>query len=136
MSGGLGAGMFRIHRIRGAMHDVVVDAILDIGRTVLDSKQAAGVGLVFGEEQFRRAFAVQPAIAGLIVIQFDHRVRRRSCLVQLGPRSSTLPTTMCCGTRPSAAAEGWPLPGPRFATVILIRMSSVSALAYSTNTSK
>src|SRR5258708_36452357 len=62
---GLCAGMLRIDRIRGAMNDVVVNAILHVGRTVLDSEQSAGIGFVLGKEQLRRAFTMQPAVTWL-----------------------------------------------------------------------
>ena len=48
---------------------------------------------------------MQPAIAGLIVIQLDHRIGRRPCLVQLGPPRRALPRTRCCETTLSAAGE-------------------------------
>ena len=136
VSGGLGAGVFGIYRILGAVHDVIVDAILDIRSAVLDSKQPPGVGFVLGEQQLWRAFAMQPAIAGLIVVEFDHRIGRRPRLVQARAAGLSSPRTTCCETTLSATGECWRASGPRFATVILIRMSSVSAFAYSTNTSK
>ena len=82
---GLRADMLRIDRFRGAVNDVVVNAVFHVGRTVLDSKQSAGIGLVLGEEQLRRTFTMQPAVAWLIMIQLDHRVRSRACLLQLRP---------------------------------------------------
>ena len=119
-----------------AVHDVVVNAVFDIGSAVVDSKQAMRIGFVLGEEQLRRAFAMQPAVAGLVMIQFDRWVRAQVVPDATPDDGASFPTTRCCGTTPSAAGEDWPLPGPRLATVILIRMSSVSALAYSTKTSK
>src|SRR5438128_982509 len=59
-----GASMRRIDGILGAMHHIVVDAVFDVGSAVLDSKEPAGVGLVLGEQQFGRAFAMKPAITG------------------------------------------------------------------------
>ena len=85
VSCGLRASMVGIHRVRCAMHDVVVDAVFDVRSAVLDSKQPLSVGLILGEEEFWRAFTMQPAIAGLFMIQFDHRVRGRTCLMQLRP---------------------------------------------------
>ena len=85
MGCGLRADMLRIDRFRGAVNDVGVNAVFHVGRTVLDSKQSAGIGLVLGEEQLRRAFTMQPAVTWLIMIQLDHRVRGRTRLVQLRP---------------------------------------------------
>src|SRR5712692_11328762 len=87
----LGAGVLRIDSILGAVYHVVVDAVLHVRCAVLDSKEPPGVGLVLREEQFRRAFAMKPAIAGLSMVQLDHRVGRRACLVQLGPPIAASP---------------------------------------------
>ena len=110
MSRGLRAGVFGIHRFLRAMHDVVVDAVFHVRRAVLDSKQPLGIGFVLREQQLRRTFAMQPAIAGLIMIQFDHRVRAPGAPDAAPADASSLPTTRCCGTRPWAAGEDWPLP--------------------------
>ncbi len=85
------AGVFGIHRFFGPMHDVVVNAVFYVGRAVLDSKQSAGIGFVLGEEKLRRAFTMQPAIARLIMIEFDCWVRSGTCLVQLRPSLAPSP---------------------------------------------
>ncbi len=43
------ASMLRIDRFLGAVYDVVVDAVFDVGSAVLDSKEPPGVRLVLGE---------------------------------------------------------------------------------------
>ena len=74
-----------------AVHDVVVNAVFDVGSAVVDSPQAMRIGFVLGEEQLRRAFAMQPAVAGLVMIKFNHRVGRQSCLMQLRTTARTSP---------------------------------------------
>ena len=81
-----GARMLWADCLLRAMHNVVVDAVFNVGRTVLGSKQAFDVRLVLGEQQLGRAFAVQPAITRLSMVQLNHRVRRDPPLMQLGPR--------------------------------------------------
>ena len=95
--------MRRIDGILGTMYHIVVDAIFDIGSAVLDSKEPAGVGLVLGEQQLRRAFEMKPAITGRSLsmqtrVQLDHRVGGRTCLVQVRPRVAASPGP--CVTEP------------------------------------
>src|SRR5712692_7043845 len=91
MGSGLGAAVLRIDRVLGAVHDVVVDAIFYEGSAVLGSEQPPDIGLVFSEQQFRRTFAMKPAIARLSMVQLDHRVGRRAYLVQLRPPIAASP---------------------------------------------
>src|SRR6267143_2803226 len=63
-----GTRMLWIDCVFCAMYHVVVDAVLEVGRAIFRSKQPSCVGLVLGEQQFRRAFAMQPAIARLSLI--------------------------------------------------------------------
>ena len=65
-----GAGRRRIDRMCGAVNDIVIDAVFDVGRCVVQAKEALRVGFVFGEEQRRFAFAVEPAVAVIVL----HRV--------------------------------------------------------------
>src|ERR1700722_17911282 len=83
--------MFRIYRFGCSVNDVVVDAVFDVGCSVFAAKQSPGVGLVFREQEFGRAFAVQPAVAKPLIIQFDHRIWRRADLMQFGTRLTASP---------------------------------------------
>ena len=128
--------VFRVYRFLGAVHDVIVDAVLDIRSAILDSKQPMGVGFVLGEQttleiprnaasdcRADRDSARSPGWAR----DAPHAARAAGFE---SPQDQVL-RNQTVGSRRMLAASG-----PRFATVILIRMSSVSALAYSTNTSK
>ena len=110
VSCGFRAGMVGIHRFRCAMHDVVVDAVFDVRSAVLDTKQPLRIGLVLGEKQFWRAFTMQPAVARPV----DDSVRSPGSeqdVPDAAPADDlSFPTTMCCGTTPSAAGEDSPLP--------------------------
>ena len=65
----------RVLRVDGAVlaiHDVVVDPVLDVRCPVLDSPESFRVSLILGKQQFRRAFRDQPAPAVLRVLHLDH----------------------------------------------------------------
>ena len=92
---------------------------------------------VFREKKLGSAFAVEPslAIAENGPAQLWRVVLLLACVKRVWildwcPRSSVL-RNQIVGSRVSGAGSG-----PRLATLILIRMSSTSALAYSTKTSK
>ena len=91
MSCSFRARVLRIDRLRSAMHDVVINAILHIGSVVLHSKQPPDVGLVLCKQQLWRALTMQPAIAGLSMIQLDYRVGCRACLMQFRATARALP---------------------------------------------
>ena len=110
MSCGLCASMVGIHRFLCAMHDVVVDAVFDVRSAVLDAKQPLGIGLILREKEFWRAFAMQPAVARLVMIQFDQPGWGQDVPDAAPADGLSFPTTMCCGTTRSAAGEDWPLP--------------------------
>ena len=66
----------RVHGIRLAIHDIVVDAVLEItggGGNVAPviAKQPFRVRFVIREEDLRHALAVQPALLVIIVFQRD-----------------------------------------------------------------
>ena len=93
------------------MHDVVVKAVFDVGSAVVDSPQAKRIGFVLGEEQFRRALAMQPAVAGLVMIKFNRLGRAPVVLDATPDDGANFPTTRCCGTTPSAKVADRLLPG-------------------------
>jgi hypothetical protein len=62
MRRGFRADALRVHGLLLAMHNVVVDAILDIGGMVVDAVQTLVISLVLGEEQFRSALAAELAL--------------------------------------------------------------------------
>src|SRR5262249_33469547 len=130
VGGGLGPDLLRIHRLGAAMHQVVVDAVLDPAAAVGRAEEALVVGLVLREDERRVLVAEEIALAQLPLppsrpsprcsrgfaapLPLDHVLRNHSV-------GSTCSVAAC---------------GPRFATVISTRMSSGEPFAYSTNTSK
>src|SRR5574341_834823 len=60
---GLGPFGFGIHCLLIAMDDIIVNAILCVTRSVCEIEEPPCVGIVFSEQQFGRAFTVQPALA-------------------------------------------------------------------------
>ena len=83
MSCRLGARMFGINGIFATMHDVVIDAVLDIWGAVREPTETLIIGLVLRKQQFRTACAIKPATDKLGLIQFDDRVRTRTRTTQL-----------------------------------------------------
>ena len=71
MGRGLGASAGGIDRLADAAHDVVVDAVLDVGGGVRASGEAGFVGLVAGEQQLARAVAQQVLGAQIGVLADD-----------------------------------------------------------------
>ena len=79
------------------------------------------------------AVTVQPAAAVLRLVEHTDRVPFAHAAAASSQRP---PTTRCCGTRWSAARRWSPAPARGSMTWMRIRMSSASAFAYSTSTSK
>ena len=71
MRGRFGPDLFRIDGVASAMDDVIVDAVLDVGRRIRRVVEPLAVSVVLGEQQLRRAFARQPAAAQRVVFEFD-----------------------------------------------------------------
>ena len=63
VGGGLGADLRGIDRGGVPLHDERVEGVLDVGTRVGSVEQPLRIGVVLGEEQRRRAIAVEPAIA-------------------------------------------------------------------------
>ena len=61
----LGPGLLRIHGVRLAVDDEVVDAVLDEGRSVLPAEEPLRVGFVFREQQGSLAIAIEITLAQL-----------------------------------------------------------------------
>jgi hypothetical protein len=57
MRGGLGPALIRVDDLLPALHDVVVDPILDIGCRVGSAEESLVVGIVFGKQQPRSSLA-------------------------------------------------------------------------------
>src|SRR5688572_3286728 len=68
---GFRADMLWVHGFHPAMYDVVVDAILDIGRGVVVAVQAPVIRLVLSEEQLRRALAADLALAVVVMLEVN-----------------------------------------------------------------
>ena len=103
---GLRAGLRRVDGLAVPGDDVLVERILDPGRSVRLAPEALGVALVLGEEELRRAVTVERVVAQLRVRGAD----RSLSLAQARLRRSLLSTTRCCGTRASGAGGAGRLP--------------------------
>ena len=66
-----GSCLFTIHRFLITVNDVFVECVLNIRQSTGRIEKFLRVGFVFGEEEFGRAFAVQPALAQHEVFKFD-----------------------------------------------------------------
>jgi hypothetical protein len=55
---GLGSDALRVDRADRAMHDVIVDAILDVRSGIRGAEHPLDVALVFGEQQLGMALAL------------------------------------------------------------------------------
>src|SRR5262249_55503713 len=60
---GLGAFLLGVNRIVLAVHYEVIDAVLHIGAAIGHAEYALGVGLVFREQKWYVAFAMQVVFA-------------------------------------------------------------------------
>ena len=71
MGRGFGAGLIRVHSLCLAENDAVVDAVLDVRRSVGNSKNALRVGLVLREQERNIAVAVKIELAQFRVFRGD-----------------------------------------------------------------
>ena len=71
---GLGPRLGGVHRLALALHDGVVDPVLHVGGGVGLAEQAGAVRLVLREQQLAGVFAVEVAVAELLVVGDDHRM--------------------------------------------------------------
>ncbi len=78
MSRRLCAGKFGVYRCSIAVNDAIVDAILHKRCAIVLPVQALYIGFVFREQQFGTAFTVEPATAGVRMLELNYRARRRS----------------------------------------------------------
>ena len=114
------------------MHDVIVDAVFDVGRIIFRVEKSALVGFVFREQEFWTAFAVKPAAAVVVVVELDRRDLRRyvadaaAVCVRPDPQDQVL-RNQRVGSRWSSAGSG-----PRLNASSRIKISSGPPLAYST----
>src|SRR6516165_946393 len=67
----LGPNLGRIDGLLPAGHNIVVDAILDVGRCVWTAKDPLVVRVVFGEQQARITIAMQQEAAELVMQRLD-----------------------------------------------------------------
>ena len=99
MRSGFGAVAIRVDRRLYAVHDIVVDAVLDVRRLVFGIEQPLIVGFVLAEKQIRRPFAVQPARAVVVMVELDRGDFRRTRRDEASVFARPDPTTKCCETR-------------------------------------
>src|SRR6185437_14267913 len=92
MGGRLRAGHGGIHRVAISTDDKFVDAILHVGSAVLGVEEFLVVGFVFGEEQLRRAIAIEVALAEFFINGMDNQIaamerlkRRPGIIIAPGP---------------------------------------------------
>ncbi len=74
MRGGFGAGAFGIYRGGVFLNQVFVEGVFEVALGVGHAEQAARVGIVFAEQQFRLAVEV-PVIAAQVVVLGGDGVR-------------------------------------------------------------
>src|SRR5215472_6827167 len=89
MGGRFRPNVLRVYRPFAAVDDVVVDAVLDIGRRVRRLKQTLVIRFILGEKQSSRAVTVQETITQFGVRGGDHTI---ACpgwyLLEHGPRDT------------------------------------------------
>jgi hypothetical protein len=64
----------RIDRVVFPVHDIVVDAVFDVGTSMRDALKSLCVGLVLRKEQRRRPFAVETALPIGVTFRFDNGI--------------------------------------------------------------
>ncbi len=104
---GLGPHLGGIHRLALSRDDVIVERILDVGRSIGLAPETLRIALILGEQQLRSSIAIQPVLAQFMVGGLNDA---RRCLPQRRLCDRPRPTTTCSGTTASATAEAGPLP--------------------------
>ena len=117
---GLGARLLRVHRVRLAVDDEVVDPVLDVRAAVGHAEDPLRVRLVLGEQQRRIAVAVEVALAQRRVDRLDDAARRGCRPAASVGRSAAPARTTGCGTRASAGRAARPPRGRGCGRVIWI----------------
>src|SRR5215469_14615759 len=109
MSGRLGADAGGVHRLFHALNDVVVDTVLHIRSSILDSKEPPTIGFILREQESRRTFTMQPAPTqtGMVLQGQDSA----PVVIQSVPGvHQDFPMTTYCGTKSSAGRAAWQPP--------------------------
>ena len=104
---GLGPRLGGIHRVAASRDDVLMERVLDIGRSIGLAPQTLRIALVFGEEQLRGAVTIA---ASTRQAQGAWPEWRRVPLRAAKACARHRPTTTCCGTTMSARHAAGPLP--------------------------
>ena len=89
MGRGLGPRLGGIHRVAASRDDVLVERVLDIGRSIGLAPQTLRIALVFGEEQIRGAVTIEPVLAKLWVHGPNgagSRFEQRRLVLAIAPR--------------------------------------------------
>ena len=128
---GLRAGLRRVDGLGVAGDDILVERVLDPGRSIRLAPEALGVALVLGEEQLGRAVTGERVVAQLRVRGADRSLGLAEDRLRLPSFHDQVFRNQSVGSTWSRAASG-----PRLWTVTRIRMSSGPSLAYSRKTSK
>ena len=84
--GCLGPDVLRIHRFLGAVHDVIVDAVLDVGSAVVDSKQALVLVSFSVNSSSGDPSQCSQRLPESRMIQLDRRIRRIARLSEAAAR--------------------------------------------------
>src|SRR5208282_5746806 len=113
MGGCFRANLFGIDRSLDTVHDMVVDPVFDEGGEILNSKEPSSIRLVFGKEELRRTFTMEPAGIGLSLfhwrkVQFDDGVGSGARLMQLRASGTISPRPSIaepnCGQNPKISS--------------------------------
>ena len=89
MGRGLGPDLGGIDRLALSRDHIAVERVLDVGRRIGLAPQTLRIALVFGEQQLRRAIAMEPVLAQLLVRGVNDARRRfaqRRLAIVLAPR--------------------------------------------------
>ena len=132
MGGAFGA-LPAVHRIGAAIHDKIVDAILERPSGVFEPYRRLRIGFVAAKQPapHLRRYRKPPLRHPVVPRASPRQPDRLSRGFGIPGRQSHVLRAQRCGSTCSSAASG-----PRLSMVIRIRISSGVALAYSTITSK
>ena len=81
----------RVYRVRRSVDNIVVNGVFHVRSRVGNTEDALNVGIVFREQEVRRAFAVQPKTSAAGVIEFNRRIGPDFRHMQFRPRFTGVP---------------------------------------------
>src|ERR1700693_3510055 len=79
----LRAEPFRVHSVRAAVDQVLMNSVFDVGRPVFHTKQVAGVCIILSEQEFG-GFAVRTKTSTEPVLSKINMLADKSGIISLG----------------------------------------------------